>query len=1046
MNHHHRSGNGFETLRKRAEKVLETREFKPPEDAEPDFMRLLHEVDVQNVELGIQNGELRRATKELKESRNEYADLYRSAPVAIISLNEKGVIGQANDAAVQLFAGFSKFYVGTAFSSLITPKDRGIYYSYLENMVGNRTSASSELRLLADGGRVVHVQLNARAKHDFESKPQWHFGIVDISERKQMEATLRESEQKFRVLFENNPDAVFLTKPDGSVSDANPAAAAMLGWSQQELCKLGRSNILDSDDPELSAALQERQRTGRLKGRQLTAIRKSGERFPVEVDSVVLPGEPVRSFVILHDITERKRAEAALRESEIRYRTVGESIPYGIWQTDADGFCTYVSDSFLEMIGMTLAELRKFGWLHLLPPEDREPTQEHWLGCVRSGEDFQREHRFRAKDGTTRFVLAIGRPLRNDGGEITGWVGLNLDISDRKRAEMTLAASERENRELLETANSIIIRWDNRGKIRFINEYGLQFFGYSVGELVGRDVMTIVGRVEESSGRNLDTLVKDIVIHPGQYTHVSSENITKDGQTVRVVWTNKAILDEQGQVREILAIGNDITALNETEAALRKSRSQLESALASMTDAVFISDAQGRFIDFNDAFVTFHRFRNKDECLRTLAEYPDILDVFMADGKPAPLDQWAVPRALRGEAVTNAEYSLRRKDTGETWVGSYSFGPIRDKDGRIVGSVVVGRDITGQKRLEKALLASEKKYRELVIESAHSIIMRWDNQGVIRSVNEYGLNFFGYARDDFIGRDVATIVVEHTGKNFAALVKDSIIHPDRYTVFPSETTTKDGRTVWVAWTNRVITDEQGRVREILAIGNDITALKQAEKELRESEMRIKASLSEKEVLLKEIHHRVKNNMQVISSLLALQADELQDAAMRDVLLEVTHRVRSMALVHEKLYQSADLARIEFADYAQTLLNYLWRAQGSVGSDVRLTTHLEPLSLSVNTAIPCGLILNELVANALKHAFHGRDGGELAVSLHGGGQGAVRMSVRDNGCGLPPGFDWTRAPSLGLRLVQMLARQIRATVEVASEEGTEFTIIIEGPDI
>ncbi len=123
---------------------------------------------------------------------------------------------------------------------------------------------------------------------------------------------------------------------------------------------------------------------------------------------------------------------------------------------------------------------------------------------------------------------------------------------------------------------------------------------------------------------------------------------------------------------------------------LWESRAKLEAALESMTDAIFISDAEGRFIDFNDAFATFHRFKNKNECAKTFAEYPDILDVYMTDGDLAPVEQWAVPRALRGETVTNAEYSLRRKDTGETWIGSYSFAPIRDKDGKIIGSVVAG--------------------------------------------------------------------------------------------------------------------------------------------------------------------------------------------------------------------------------------------------------------------------------------------------------------------------------------------------------------------
>jgi PAS domain S-box-containing protein len=153
--------------------------------------------------------------------------------------------------------------------------------------------------------------------------------------------------------------------------------------------------------------------------------------------------------------------------------------------------------------------------------------------------------------------------------------------------------------------------------------------------------------------------------------------------------------------------------LQQANAAPRDNQAKLDAALASMTDAVFISDAEGRFVEFNEAFATFHRFRNKEECAKTLAEYPAFLDVFLPNGDLAPLGQWAVPRALRGETVTNAEYTLRRKDTGETWVGSYSFAPIRNTDGAIVGSVVVGRDITERKRAEESLRASEQEFRSL---------------------------------------------------------------------------------------------------------------------------------------------------------------------------------------------------------------------------------------------------------------------------------------------------------------------------------------------
>ena len=172
--------------------------------------------------------------------------------------------------------------------------------------------------------------------------------------------------------------------------------------------------------------------------------------------------------------------------------------------------------------------------------------------------------------------------------------------------------------------------------------------------------------------------------------------------------------------------------------ALQEGRAKLEAALASMTDAVFISDVQGRFIEFNDAFATFHKFSNKEECAKTFAEYPDILDVFMADGTVAPLDQWAVPRALRGETATNVEYTLRRKDTGETWVGSYSFSPIRNKDGVIVGSVVTARDITERKRVDVSLAEHSAKLEALNKElESFTYSVSHDLRAPLRAIDGY---------------------------------------------------------------------------------------------------------------------------------------------------------------------------------------------------------------------------------------------------------------------------------------------------------------------
>jgi PAS domain S-box-containing protein len=240
---------------------------------------------------------------------------------------------------------------------------------------------------------------------------------------------------------------------------------------------------------------------------------------------------------------------------------------------------------------------------------------------------------------------------------------------------------------------------------------------------------------------------------------------------------------------------------------------------------------------------------------------------------------------------------------------------------------------------------------------------------------------------------------------------------------------------------------EDEVRLLAQLAEDLAygiAKFRTEDALKESEAKYRNLFAELEVMLKEIHHRVKNNLQVIASLVDIQTNSLDNPALRGLLQNVRDRVRSMALVHEKLYQSESLARVEFADYIRSLLSYLSRAHGSSETSVELRLDLQPVSLSVETAVPCGLILNELVTNAFKHAFCGRSRGELAAALRIGPDGRVCLRVSDNGAGLPAGMDWRQSRSLGLRLVHLLAGQLNATVEVEvrAGNGTDFLISFE----
>ncbi|HEY2734428.1 MAG TPA: sensor histidine kinase, partial [Polyangiales bacterium] len=213
--------------------------------------------------------------------------------------------------------------------------------------------------------------------------------------------------------------------------------------------------------------------------------------------------------------------------------------------------------------------------------------------------------------------------------------------------------------------------------------------------------------------------------------------------------------------------------------------------------------------------------------------------------------------------------------------------------------------------------------------------------------------------------------------------------------------------------------------------------RELERRVEERTSELQDMLSEKEVLLKEIHHRVKNNLQVISSMLNLQAMHIEDATVQSILNESRMRVQSIALVHEKLYESQDLSRVDFANYLHTLVNTTMQAQG--GSERNIATRIEAqtLRLPVGAAIPCGLIANELVTNSLKHAFRGRDQGTIFVRLSCRDADWVTLEVGDDGVGLPKDLDLRRVTSLGLDLVYTFAEQLGAEVGVESANGTLF---------
>ena len=221
------------------------------------------------------------------------------------------------------------------------------------------------------------------------------------------------------------------------------------------------------------------------------------------------------------------------------------------------------------------------------------------------------------------------------------------------------------------------------------------------------------------------------------------------------------------------------------------------------------------------------------------------------------------------------------------------------------------------------------------------------------------------------------------------------------------------------------------------LGAEKALLERTQSDVLRSEQTVRASLREKEVLLKEIHHRVKNNLQVISSLLNLQARYLPDPAARAIFSQSQNRVQSIALVHERLYESADLSHVDFAKYLSVLLDNVFDTHDATNRGISKIIDVGDANLTVDVAIPCGLIVNELVTNTLKHAFPGGRPGTVRVTLRESPGGMLDLTVQDDGVGMPAGIDPRKTVSLGLDLVVTFAEQLNAEVEIVREGGTSF---------
>jgi PAS domain S-box-containing protein len=548
-----------------------------------------------------------------------------------------------------------------------------------------------------------------------------------------------------------------------------------------------------------------------------------------------------------------------------------------------------------------------------------------------------------------------------------------------------------------------------------VNARMSEFYGYSREELLGYSATELGLWVNWQELQEFKQLLA-----AGSVYNFEMTTRIKSGET-RVILLSGERCYLEGQEATIVVI-KDISDRKQAEGLLREKEHFLSTIYHGVGNPIFVVDVLAgdfRFAGLNPA-------------------HERLTGLFSSQLKGKTPEE-ALPPAVAGHVrqhyqdcadagrTINYEEKLYLKDQDTWWITSLT--PLKDEDGRIYRIVGSSINITAQKHAQQML-----ELQAIIISNmAEGLCLIRESDAVIVYTNPKFQQLFGYDADELIGQPASMINYEDQNTKSTAVYEALTANVKQHgeVIYEVQNIKKDGTPFWCQATTSVFEHPQyGTV--FVSVQQDITDQKQTQE-------KITASLKEKEVLLQEIHHRVKNNLGIVSSLLQMQCRRTTDQEATTILRDSQNRISSIALVHEKLYRSDDLANIDFAQYIPELTTHLFDSYNVNSSHIKLNIAVDDVSLDIETAIPCGLIINELISNALKYAFLHGCVGEIYIKLCSQKNNSFSLIVRDNGVGLPENFDAKKAKTLGMTLVQGLVKQLKGSLEINSDQGTEFKI-------
>ena len=1034
------------------------------------------------IAVGVDITERTRAEEALWESDAKNRLLLNSAAEAIYGLDMNGNCTFCNEACLRVLGYHHQdellgknmhrqIHAKRADGSHFPVEECRVFQAFRK---GEGTHVDDEVLWRADGTSFPA---------EYWSYPQRYKGEVigavvtflDITDRKRTEDALRRSEKKYHTLFENMVEAFvyghMIYDDQGRPSDwvylsVNRAFEEITGQRDVE----GKRAL--EVMPDFRAQVPELfERYGRI---AKTGIPESFEQYikPLGLWHQISVYSPEKGYfvAVFVDITGRKAAQdriqelLRIQERQLKIINTSPAVAF-LWKAEENWPVEMVSEN-ISQFGYTSEDFLsgRILFSSVIHPDDLQRIGgEVEYNSTHHIDDYTQEYRLIGKDKKEYWVSDYTHIRRDASGTITHYEGIILDISDRKRAEELLKETNDYLQSLFDYANAPIMVWDPGFRITRFNHAFEHLTGRTEKEVIGQHISILFP--ESSRESSLEQIGITLAGEHWETVEIPILHVSGDVRTI--LWNSATLFGEDGKtVITTIAQGQDITERKEAEEALRESRQLFSDIISFLPDPTFVIDTAGNVLAWNQAYEKISGIPAADMIGKGNYEYsiwqygkrrPVLIDLVLHPDQDFGRMGYT---GIRDEGLSvMAQTELLRPD-GRKLIFALVASPLYDAKGAIIGAIESMRDITRLKKTEDELaqlnadlekivrdrtqalheeIVQRKNaeqevqdvltYTRSVIEANPDLMVVLDLTGTILDVNAAAELLTGIPRDQLIGTSYSRYLIDNTTPED---ILDQL-REKRMIEYTIQLRRTDGHLTPLTVNSTLFRGKDATDARIIVAAHDITRQKQ-------DEAAIRASLDEKVLLLREIHHRVNNNLQIIISLTKLQIRTLEDPWMKQVLAETQNRVRAMSLVHEKLYLSENLSSIDLYDYTRFLATQLFASYGVDHRRVTLLTEIGKIALDIDTAIPLGLILNELISNALRHAFPDNRSGTLSISSHLR-DNLITLVIKDDGPGLKPGFDWKETDSLGLRLTNSLVDQLGGTIERGPGTGTMFIITL-----